>query len=40
MGNSIKGIFTLGKESVELQYEIFKLKEKIKQHDEAIIKYN
>ncbi|MCM3749276.1 AAA family ATPase [Paenibacillus pasadenensis] len=38
MGNSIKGIFTLGKESVELQSEIFELKEKIKQHDEAIFK--
>ncbi|MNW38746.1 hypothetical protein D3C74_158200 [compost metagenome] len=38
MGNSIKGIFTLGRESVELQSQINELKEKIKQHDEAIIK--
>ncbi|WP_255320073.1 AAA family ATPase [Paenibacillus elgii] len=38
MGNSIKGIFTLGKESVELQAEIHELKDKIRQHDEAIFK--
>lgn len=33
--NSIKGIFTLGKESVELQTQISELRVKIKQHEES-----
>lgn len=38
IGNSIRGIFTLGKESVELQSQITELREKIRKHDEAILK--
>jgi wobble nucleotide-excising tRNase len=34
--NTIKGIFTLGKESVELQEQINDLKEKIRKHDDDI----
>lgn len=36
--NTIKGIFTLGKESVELQEQINDLKEKIRKHDDDIEK--
>lgn len=36
--NNIKGIFTLGKESIELQAQIDALKEKIKKHDDDIEK--
>ncbi|MCE5171817.1 AAA family ATPase [Paenibacillus profundus] len=35
-GNPIKGIFTLGKDSVEAQAKISDLKEKINKHDEEI----
>ncbi len=35
-GNPIKGIFTLGKDSVDAQTKISDLKEKIKKHDEEI----
>jgi wobble nucleotide-excising tRNase len=38
MGSSIRGIFTLGKGFVELQTQINELREKLRQHDEAIFK--
>ena len=36
LGNPIKGIFTLGKDSVETQSKISELREKIDQHDSDI----